>query len=226
MKIVCEEKHLSIQLERPSKIASWCVINGGLTEGREVFWAEVKNSDLSVDIDVKEYLRGRWKAAELSPDIAFLTSASVCSYVYKQESFSDLIVDAISTVGLGNALRVGDKTQFDHSVGTINILVEINQELTEAALMEAMNIATEAKATAVLDSGVLSTESKMSASGTGTDCVAVASNVVRQDGSEHSVDISPVQFCGKHTKLGEIVGRLCYQIVSDGICKWKQTDRS
>jgi adenosylcobinamide amidohydrolase len=63
-------------------------------------------------------------------------------------------------------------------------------------MLEAMAIATEAKVRAMYEFGLRSVTTGQPATGTGTDCIAVASGHDRR-----------YVFCGKHTKWGELVGR-------------------
>ena len=85
--------------------------------------------------------------------------------------------------------------------GTINLIVLINQALGEAAMVEAIQIATEARVAAVLAARVKSVCSGKPATGTGTDCIVVAAPV---EGPAHL-------YCGKHTRLGELIGRAAYR---------------
>jgi adenosylcobinamide amidohydrolase len=58
-------------------------------------------------------------------------------------------------------------------------------------------MATEARVAAVQTAGIISTSTHLPATGTGTDCIVVASPV---GGRAHS-------YCGKHTLLGELIGK-------------------
>lgn len=110
-----------------------------------------------------------------------------------------IIVQAWCTAGCSNALRVGDTATVEHlTPGTINIIVAVNEPLSVPALIEAMQLAVEARVAAMLTAGVKSTVSGASATGTGTDCVAIAAPI-----SPHNV-----KYCGKHTRLGELIGRV------------------
>ena len=100
--------------------------------------------------------------------------------------------------GLDNALAVGDPATYEEKPGTINLIVMLNQPLTESALVEATAMITEAKTRALFEAQVNSTVSDALATGTGTDCVAIAC----PDGAP------TFRYCGKHTLLGELLGRV------------------
>jgi adenosylcobinamide amidohydrolase len=58
-------------------------------------------------------------------------------------------------------------------------------------------MATEARVAALQEAGIASTRTKRPATGTGTDCIVVASSP-----RGHAQ-----QYCGKHTLLGELIGK-------------------
>jgi adenosylcobinamide amidohydrolase len=110
----------------------------------------------------------------------------------------DVIAGAWCTAGRSNALRIGDPaTAGKIRPGTINLALVINQPLSASAMVEALAMVTEARTAAVLDAGIRSTRTDRLATGTGTDCVAVASPL---RGSAHI-------YCGKHTAVGELIGK-------------------
>ena len=86
--------------------------------------------------------------------------------------------------------------------GTINIVVMANRPLTSAAMVEAVQIAAEARTLAVLEAGIKSVRSGAPATGTGTDCIAIAAPA-----RAASRGVRAERYCGKHTLLGELIGR-------------------
>jgi adenosylcobinamide amidohydrolase len=140
------------------------------------------------------------KAAELAlpqPTTAMMTAASMKSLGHRVESRQGLTAECWVTTGLSNLRRVGDTADESPGPGTINIWLYVNQPLTDAALAEALIMLTESKVTAVRDTGVLSPSSGLPASGTGTD-----SHAVFCPQGEPAL-----AYCGKHTLLGELIGR-------------------
>jgi adenosylcobinamide amidohydrolase len=61
---------------------------------------------------------------------------------------------------------------------------------------------------ALYESGIRSTQSSLPATGTGTDCIALA-----------SLGSSVERYCGKHTKLGELIGLAAYTAIAKGLAK-------
>jgi len=115
--------------------------------------------------------------------------------------------ECFATVGLSNALAVGDPATYEENLGTINLILVINRPLTAAALVEAAAIATEAKVRALYAAGVKSTVSGALATGTGTDCVAIAC-----PSGEPAY-----RYCGKHTQLGTLLGQVAYEAITEGL---------
>ena len=108
-----------------------------------------------------------------------------------------------SVTVFGVALRVGDRASVNSTrAGTVNLIVVVNRSLTGAAMVEAVQIAAEARVLAVLEAGIKSVRSGAPATGTGTDCIAIAAPLratLRGMRAE--------RYCGKHTLLGELIGR-------------------
>jgi adenosylcobinamide amidohydrolase len=73
-------------------------------------------------------------------------------------------------------------------------------------MVEAVQIVTEGRVRALYENGIKSCRSDLLATGTGTDCIAIVS---LGDGVEC--------YCGKHTKLGELIGSAAYISVAKGL---------
>jgi adenosylcobinamide kinase/adenosylcobinamide-phosphate guanylyltransferase len=133
-----------------------------------------------------------------------MTAANVRRGAFVTTRRRELAVSAWCSAGCSNALRVGDRaTAFSPQPGTINIAVAINQRVTAAALAEALQLAVEARVLAVQQASLMSVRSGLRATGTGTDCIVVTA-------PDTSVDERRglIGYCGKHTVLGELIGRV------------------
>ncbi|MEA2625012.1 MAG: hypothetical protein QOD06_1057, partial [Candidatus Binatota bacterium] len=191
---------LVILLGETCRALSWAPLGGGLTRASAIV-------NHGLDADAREaceqpepHLRRVVRALGLPLDatIALMTGAAVDRPAVCSESFGDLTVTAFTTAGCSNALRVGDPTTSPSlQPGTINLVVTVSAPLGDGALVEAVQIAAEAKAVATLASGAVSVVSGRRATGTGTDCIVVAAPAAPD----------PSLYCGKHTKLGELIGR-------------------
>ncbi|TQV89569.1 hypothetical protein FLL46_01405 [Aliikangiella coralliicola] len=121
------------------------------------------------------------------------------------------------TVGLSNSRRAGDVAEaqniFAHKLlpGTINLNLFTSAKLSQAAMVEAMMIATEAKAAALQSLQIISPVSQNLATGTGTDAIAIISSPTGPE----------VHYCGKHVLFGEIIGKLTIQSITDSILRRK-----
>ncbi|WP_405079672.1 adenosylcobinamide amidohydrolase [Paenibacillus chitinolyticus] len=112
-----------------------------------------------------------------------------------------IAVSAWVTVGYSNKARAGRGLPASALFpGTINIIVAVEGELTDEAMVNAVITATEAKVAALQDLGV-AMEDGSGATGTTTDAVLIAST---QTGRLH-------RYAGTATYLGHMIGRSVYE---------------
>ncbi|WP_264210980.1 adenosylcobinamide amidohydrolase [Leisingera thetidis] len=210
--ITLERPWIEFDLGAEMQVLSWAVNRPGLVAASRILWREVRNSDLPPDLDV-----GAWFARELAARggadaVAFLTSRDVRRYCEAEATVEGISAHAVATVGLSNAERIGSRMDYaGRSWGTINVALRLSQGLTCGGLTEAMSIAVQARTAAVMEAGI--TLPAGAATGTGTDCVAVAAPA------------GPNAYAGLHTATGEAIGRAVYQAVHTGALEWKTTNR-
>ncbi|WP_253735698.1 adenosylcobinamide amidohydrolase [Paenibacillus sp. FJAT-26967] len=124
---------------------------------------------------------------------------------YEAGPSGDIAVSVWVTVGYSNKARAGrvlaPAALFP---GTINVIVVIEGKLTDAAMVNAVITATEAKAAALQDLGV-AMEDGSAATGTTTDAVLIAAT---QSGRAHL-------YAGTATLLGHMIGRAVYEAAMD-----------
>jgi len=201
---------LSFDLGAPMQVLSWALNRPGFVEAEQIVWREVRNADLPRELDVLTWFKAELASRGVSEAVAFLTSRDIRKVTEAQAHIGDTTAHAVATVGLSNAERVGtrmDRTGQDW--GTINIAVRLNKPLSQAALLEAMSIAVQARTTAVMEvDHILPTGI---ATGTGTDCVAIAAPT------------GDTPYAGLHTEIGEAVGRAVYDAVLSGAQEWMAT---
>lgn len=207
MTLTLEEPWLTWDLGATHRIVSWAVNQPGLVSAAQIIWREVRNADLPKDLDV-----ARWFDAELAARgsleaVAFLTSRDIRAHHRTDVCIGDQAATCVATVGLSNAEHIG--TRLDRSGkdwGTINIAVRTSAALSHSALIEAVSIAAQARTAAVmavdyrLPTGL--------ATGTGTDCIAVAA----PEGD--------LCYAGMHTEVGEAIGRAVFDAVHAGARDW------
>jgi adenosylcobinamide amidohydrolase len=196
----------------PHRVLSWSMLRPGFHTAHRVAWLEIHNRDLPPDVDAGQVIRDRVAAAGLDDAVVFVTSRDVRRHHLERVAVETERATSLTTVGLSNGERVGLRLHQPPPVaGTINTLVVVSRPLSEAALIEAVSIATEARTAAVLDSG--ERRKGVAVTGTGTDCIAIAAPL----GDEAAV------FAGKHTAIGECIGAAVYKATAEGIRTW-QTD--
>ncbi len=145
--------------------------------------------------------------------VGMMTAASMESLRISNCAKQGVEIITLVTSGLANARRAGDyadyreMTELQAEVGTINTIILTTASLTPSAMVEAIVIATEAKAVALQDLGILSPISNNIATGTGTDAIALVGGY----GSKG------IQYCGKHTLFGESLAHTVIESVTSSI---------
>jgi adenosylcobinamide amidohydrolase len=192
-------RSLTIRLAEPHRVLSWAVLGGGQRRADTLINHQVMLDDKAATEHPRQYLARLAKLLRLDPKtvVAMMTGADVRKTGYAIARRGDWAVGAWCTAGCSNALRIGDPATAGMAPGTINLAVVINQRLSWAAMAEALAMATEARVAAVQAAGISSTRTKQPATGTGTDCIVVASSSRGR----------AQQYCGKHTLLGELIGK-------------------
>jgi adenosylcobinamide amidohydrolase len=203
---------LEVDLGIPHSTLGWTLIGGGRRQAQRVFWHHVSDADLPPGVDAKRLFEDRRKQRMGGTQgVGFLTGCSLDGFVEKRQVCDELSARCIATVGLGNALRIGDLPYpGSFTPGTINILMQTSFPLSECASLEALSLVAEARTLAVLEAHVPSGVGNAIATGTGTDCIVVASPLP-------SSNDSGVSFSGKHTVFGHLIGACAYDAVSRGI---------
>lgn len=207
MQVTLDAPWLEVDLGAPHRVLSWSLNRPGLVEARYLLWREVRDADLTAELDV-----GAWLAAELAARgwqdrVAMLTSRSLASHHLARVEVEGVRAEAVATVGLSNAERVGARQPADAaSWGTINVAVQVAAPLSDGARIEALSLVAEARSAAVIEAAVPLAGGV--ATGTGTDCIAVASPA------------GELAYAGKHTAAGEAVGRAAYQALRAGVAAW------
>jgi adenosylcobinamide amidohydrolase len=133
--------------------------------------------------------------------VGMLTAADVRGHT----SASDAGVEVVATVGLGHPTRAASPDDLSpvSPVGTINVVAIVPERLSDAALVNAVATATEAKSQALADLG-------LDATGTATDACCV---VCPPDGPVHP-------FAGPRSVWGARLARAVHRAVLEGGRAW------
>jgi adenosylcobinamide amidohydrolase len=207
---------LAVSLPAPWLVLGWAPLGGGFKHADLIVNHQIEDDDRAATEAPRAHLTGVVRALGRDPRraVAMMTGAQVARAGRATLGRDGLVVGAWCSAGCTNALKVGDRatvgvpraTETDrHKLrtlkpGTINLIVAINQPFTRSAMAEALQIAVEARVAAIHDAGVVSVRSGAIATGTGTDCIAVAAPISASRATS-------VAYCGKHTLAGELIGR-------------------
>jgi adenosylcobinamide amidohydrolase len=217
IEIVRTQRWLIVRFGKSHTLASWAIVGGGLRRSLAVAWHRVLEDELRPPVDARDLLCMRLRDAGIADAVGLLTSRNLESYVDVTRRYGDLEARCLATVGLGNALRAGDLPGPAGRIGTINVLCRLSVPLSAEALLEALALASEARALAVREASIPSTASGEPASGTGTDCIVIAAP------DEHGV---PARYTGKHTVLGHLIGTAVREAIAQGVEDWKREQRA
>ena len=212
--VTLDRPWLEARLTRPMRLLSWAPYGAGLVVADRVLWREVRNADLTPDFDAEHWFAGEM-AGRASGAVGLLTSRDIGGWRVVAAEAGGVRAAALATVGLSNAEAVGARLPWHPAdYGTINLLVVVQAGLTEAAQLEAMSIAVQARTAAVMAAGLdLATGL---ATGTGTDCAVLA------------CDAGLGRYAGLHTDVGEAVGAAARGAVAAGVgdwLDWRQAER-
>ncbi len=158
-----------------------------------------------------------------------VTSADINKYSIAIESYDKIEVVAITTAGVRvNQVSAGDEASYyeingeynlysdlntkinPKKPGTINTIILINAKLDESSLLLAEMIAVEAKTVALRDLMTSSNYSNNIATGTGTDGIAIFSNLDSENFIENM---------SKHAKIGELIGKAVIKSIKNSLAK-------
>ncbi|MBH0203629.1 MAG: adenosylcobinamide amidohydrolase [Nitrospira sp.] len=158
--------------------------------------------------------------------VGLMTAVPMTQLVMARAVSDGLWVECFATVGITNAVRAGEwPPQYSHhgksgKSGTINLILITNGSLSHAAMVGAVQVATEAKTGVLRDHAVPSCRDGGAATGTGTDAVVVACGLRGQGPSQI--------YSGTHTMIGTLVGRVVGNCVARGLAKanaWRESHR-
>jgi adenosylcobinamide amidohydrolase len=210
MRLDLSPRWLVARFRREHSVLSSAVVRGGRRRARIVAWHEVRDDELPPEIDPVRLLRRRLADQGLRGAVGLLTSRPLGRYVVAERGYEGISARVVATVGLSNALRVGDPPDDRPRPGTINILCRVSRPLSESAQIEALALIAEARALAMLEASVDSRRSGLPSTGTGTDCIVLASPAVP----------GPDRYAGKHTTVGHVVGASVSDALRRGISAW------
>ncbi|MEN6413553.1 MAG: adenosylcobinamide amidohydrolase [Veillonellales bacterium] len=219
-------KNIVMLFEQPRKVLSTSVYNGGYREDLTAVFNHDCNPGAGMACKMRadtyvEEMRLIAGEAGLEPATAsgMGTAASMENVSIQSQQYETLTVTAIVTGGIEvNGGRAGDPAAYFKPVeksrldkpGTINIMLVIDADMPPGTLARALVTCTEAKTAAIQELMVGSNYSNGLATGSGTDQTIVVANPV-----------SPLylESAGKHSKLGELIGRTVKTAVKEALLR-------
>jgi adenosylcobinamide hydrolase len=205
-----------IESERPLAVLSSAVYGGEKKTARRLINRHVPLSYLTPDPgrEIEDWL----VQANIVPEetVVLLTAADVdcgCLRVIEEETFR---LAVFVTAGVSNAARAGQSYPvFWHAPsrqpGTINLIIVIDGKMTEAAMVNAVITATEAKAAALQDLHIKDANGRQ-ATGTTTDAIIIAATQTALAGYTHA-------YAGVTTPLGNAIGQAVYHSVREVVAR-------
>ncbi|MFI9770258.1 adenosylcobinamide amidohydrolase [Streptomyces sp. NPDC052415] len=181
------------------RMISSAVLGGGIGERAWILNTQVAHGYRRIDPD--RHLADLARAAGAhGPGVGLMTAADVRDYGFAHDDG----VHAVATAGLG--VRGWAATPAEGAVtapraGTINIVATLPVALTDAALVNAVATATEAKVQALLEAGY-------DCSGTPTDAVCIAARTPHSNDEVHA-------FAGPRSLWGARLARAVHAAVRD-----------
>lgn len=175
------------------------------------------------DVTWYEYLEESLKLVRENYDLqkgdvaALLTGVNMEEISCAEEHYDDIWIKTWVTAGCKtNALRIGkdkgcsmERNGKCCKVGTINIIITTNANLSDGAMASSFITATEAKIVALQEYDVRSSyNEEWQATGTGTDQVMIISG-----------EVDKFEYVGGHTKLGEMMAKTITKATKGAIAK-------
>lgn len=200
----------------PLKVLSSAVLGGERQWARFIINHTVQK-DYSSDKPTEDLARLAEKMNLGKDVLGLMTAVDVRRTVMSFNAKQSVAVAAFCTAGVGNPCSAGNFATANEGVaapGTINIVVLIDGNLTQAAMVNTVITATEAKTMALFQANIRLPNGAM-ATGTTTDAIVIACTGKGK----------LLRYAGSATDLGFLVGRTVYQAVAQGISDYLELIR-
>lgn len=218
-RIECTRPWLVAKFPTPHRMVSWSLNRPGFTTTDQVAWLEVQNEELISVEQPASWLQNKLDEQCLGRAVGLITARNVARHHFSSVTVDNVRADCLITLGLNNGETVGKRINPVHhplNAGTINILVSISVALTDAALLEMASIVTQARTFALIQFGYRRQNIQEIVTGTGTDCIAVATPL-------HN---DPQCYAGMHTNVGEAVGQAVINATLEASDVWLEDWKS
>lgn len=197
--------HVLIKFRHKHCVLSSAVLNGGFRDAENILIMRVAKNIGGRQSDFEEpavTLANCCQTLQLTgTSVGMMTAASMNSFRRASRIWPEADMTVLITAGISNARCAGDPADWINPdslsmpTGTINTIVMTPARMSRPAMVEAVMLATEAKAVALRQLGIKSPASGNVATGTGTDAIAIVSG----NGPDE------IHYSGKHVKFGEML---------------------
>lgn len=166
------ERVVHVKSESMFTTLSSAIVGGGYSSTHHIINAYV-DKDFHTD-DPQAWLHDLAKTIHINETfIGLLTAVKLHKVRVATMQVENLTVSAIITAGVGNASSAGITLPFSSQPSTINTILLLDANLTQAAMLNAVITATEAKTAMLKEKNILTLDGD-SATGTSTDTVTIA----------------------------------------------------
>jgi len=204
---------LLLNFTRRQRMVSWSISHPGFRDADQIALVQVRNSDLTPDVDAAAFLRGRLEEKYVPNAVGLMTSGEL-RYQPVTAVRDGVAATCVMTLGLSNAERVGQRIAQPRlsksRLGTINMVCHLSVPLADAALLEALSIATQARTVAIVDCRYERVPHGGVITGTGTDCIVACC----------PLGVPREPFAGLHTAVGEALGAAVLEATRRAMRYW------
>jgi adenosylcobinamide hydrolase len=196
---------IHVQSVLPLVTLSSALLGGGYRRMQHILNAHVDKDFNSPD--PKVWLRSFAKDMNIhEPFVGLLTAVKLRKARIAFEESEGLGVAALITAGVKNATAAGISPRFSGQPGTINIILLLDAQLTQSAMLNAVITATEVKTAVLREKKILTLEGNP-ATGTSTDTVTIACTGRGK--------LQP--YAGPVTTMGWLIARTVRQSLEDSL---------
>src|SRR5512133_840218 len=194
---------IHVRSESPLNVLSSAIVGSGFRRASHILNAHVDKDYNSTNpkADLRSLAR---RCGADGPFIGLLTAVYLSKSRLAFFEEGDLSVGALITAGVGNAASAGITQPYRPQVGTINIILLLDANLTRSAMLNAFITATEAKTAVIQSRNICSPDGDL-ATGTSTDTITVATTGKGK----------PQHYAGSVTVLGWLIARAVRQALSE-----------
>ncbi len=206
--VTVDERAVLVRSDRPLYVLSSALACGGFARTCDVVNMHVDDvaPDSSPQAELAAFAAGLGVGDGF---VGLMTAAATQQARLSVARAADLTVASVVSVGLSNTARAGLTPPAPLAPGTINAIVLVDGRLTDAAMVNAVITATEAK-TAVLAEWDVRTPDGDRATGTSTDAVVVACTGRG----------TPLPYAGPATPVSHLVARTVLDAIGH-VCRDK-----